>query len=128
MKEMPRIVVSQPESEIRSRRRLFRLALTGATAVTLLAGSFLVTASITRRITDGPAVKSLAVLPLKNLSGDPNQEYLADGITEEVIGKLAGLHGIRVTSRTSSMHFKDSKLSAPEIAKALGVDALVEVR
>ncbi len=73
-----------------------------------------------------PAIKSLAVLPLKNLSGDPAQEYLADGMTEELIGRLAGIRDLRVISRTSAMRFKDTKLSAPEIAKTLQVDALVE--
>jgi TolB-like protein/DNA-binding winged helix-turn-helix (wHTH) protein/Tfp pilus assembly protein PilF len=73
-----------------------------------------------------PTIKSLAVLPLKNLSGDPAQEYLADGMTEELIGRLTGIHDLRVISRTSSMQFKDSKLSVPEIAKALNVDAVVE--
>lgn len=63
---------------------------------------------------------------MKNLSGDTAQEYLADGITEEVIGRLATLRGVRVISRTSSMHFKDTTLSAPEIAHKLGVDLLVE--
>jgi TolB-like protein/thioredoxin-like negative regulator of GroEL len=73
-----------------------------------------------------PAITSLAVLPLKNLSGDPTQEYLADGMTEELIGRLAGIRNLRVISRTSVMHFKDSQLSVPEIAKTLGVDAVVE--
>ena len=73
-----------------------------------------------------PPIKSLAVLPLKNLSGDPSQEYLADGMTEELIGRLSAIHDLRVISRTSAMQFKDTKLSAPEIAKALHVDALVE--
>jgi TolB-like protein/tetratricopeptide (TPR) repeat protein/DNA-binding winged helix-turn-helix (wHTH) protein len=73
-----------------------------------------------------PAIKSLAVLPLKNLSGDPTQEYLADGMTEELIGRLAGIRDLRVISRTSVMRFKDTKLSAPEIAKTLVADALVE--
>src|SRR5437764_9360269 len=71
-------------------------------------------------------IRSLAVLPLKNLSGDPTQEYLADGMTEAVIGRLAGIHDLRVISRTSAMRFKDTQLSAPEIARTLGVDALVE--
>jgi len=71
-------------------------------------------------------VKSLAVLPLKNLSGDPSQEYLADGMTEELIGRLSMIRGLRVISRTSVMAFKDPRLSMPEIAKTLGVDALVE--
>ena len=73
-----------------------------------------------------PTVRSLAVLPLKNLSGDPSQEYFADGMTEELIGRLANIHGLRVISRTSVMHFKNTSLSIPQIAKTLGVDALVE--
>jgi TolB-like protein/DNA-binding winged helix-turn-helix (wHTH) protein/tetratricopeptide (TPR) repeat protein len=73
-----------------------------------------------------PPITSLAVLPLKNLSGDPTQEYLADGMTEALIGRLAGIHDLRVISRTSAMHFKDSQLSVPEIARTLHVDAIVE--
>jgi TolB-like protein/DNA-binding winged helix-turn-helix (wHTH) protein/Flp pilus assembly protein TadD len=73
-----------------------------------------------------PKITSLAVLPLKNLSGDPAQEYFADGMTEEVIGRLSMIRGLRVISRTSVMQFKDTHLSAPEIAHKLGVDALVE--
>jgi pentatricopeptide repeat protein len=73
-----------------------------------------------------PKIKSLAVLPLKNLSGDPAQEYFADGMTEAVIGRLSMIRGLRVISRTSSMRFKDTRLSTPEIAKSLGVDAIVE--
>jgi len=71
-------------------------------------------------------IHSLAVVPLKNLSGDPAQEYFADGMTEEIIGRLSMIRGLRVISRTSVMQFKDTRLTAPEIAKALGVDALVE--
>jgi TolB-like protein/DNA-binding winged helix-turn-helix (wHTH) protein len=73
-----------------------------------------------------PAIKSIAVLPLKNLSGDPTQEYLADGMTEELIGRLSGIHDLRVISRTSVMGFKDTKPSVAEIAKTLNVDAVVE--
>ena len=72
------------------------------------------------------AVRSLAVLPLENLSGDPSQEYLADGMTEELIGRLSMIHDLRVISRTSVMHLKNTQLSVPEIAKRLGVDAIVE--
>ena len=71
-------------------------------------------------------IRSLAVLPLSNLSGDPTQEYLADEMTEELCGRLARIHDLRVISRTSVMRFKDTKLSVPEIAKTLGVDAVVE--
>jgi len=73
-----------------------------------------------------PPIQSLAVLPLKSLSGDPAQEYFADGMTEELIGRLSMIRGLHVISRTSVMQFKDTRLSAPEIARKLGVDALVE--
>jgi TolB-like protein/DNA-binding winged helix-turn-helix (wHTH) protein/Flp pilus assembly protein TadD len=76
--------------------------------------------------TKQPAIKSLAVLPLKNLSGDPTQEYLADGMTEALIGRLSGIHDLRVISRTTVMRFKATQLSVPEIAKTLNVDAIVE--
>jgi TolB-like protein/Flp pilus assembly protein TadD len=71
-------------------------------------------------------ISSLAVLPLKNLSGDSTQEYLADGMTEALIGRLSGIHDLRVISRTSVMRFKDTQLSVPEIARTLRVDAIVE--
>jgi TolB-like protein/Tfp pilus assembly protein PilF len=73
-----------------------------------------------------PQIRSLAVLPLKNLSGDAAQEYLADGMTEALIGHLSGIHDLRVISRTSIMSFKETRLPVPEIAKALHVDAIVE--
>ncbi|MGC1459648.1 MAG: tetratricopeptide repeat protein [Steroidobacteraceae bacterium] len=73
-----------------------------------------------------PKITSLAVLPLRNLSGDPGQDYLADGMTESLIARLAQLRDLRVISHTSVMRFKDPQLSAPEIGKRLGVDALVE--
>lgn len=71
-------------------------------------------------------IHSLAVLPLRNLSGDPSQEYLADGMTEALIGRLASIRNLRVISHTSVMRFKDSLVSVPEIARALDVDAVVE--
>jgi TolB-like protein/Tfp pilus assembly protein PilF len=71
-------------------------------------------------------IRRLAVLPLQNLSGDPTQDYVADGMTEELIGRLSRIHGLRVISRTSTMHFKNTQLSVPEIARMLAVDAIVE--
>jgi len=73
-----------------------------------------------------PAFRSLAVLPLANLSGDPAQEYFADGMTEELITNLAPIPSLKVISRTSVMRFKGSDQSLKQIAKALGVDAVVE--
>ena len=71
-------------------------------------------------------IKSLAVLPLENLSGDPAQEYFVDGITDELIGDLAQLTPLRVISRTSAMHYKGTKKSLPQIAQELQVDAVIE--
>ena len=71
-------------------------------------------------------IRSLAVLPLENLSGDPAQEYLADGMTDALIGRLSSIHDLRVISRTSVMRFKNPQLSVPEIARILHVDAIVE--
>ncbi len=103
----------------------YRVLLMGAALLTgLVVGVVLYRNSIAN--TGQPAIKSLAVLPLKNLSGDPGQEYLADGMTEEIIGRLAAVRDLRVISRTSVMRFKETKLSAPEIAAMLRVDALVE--
>jgi TolB-like protein/Tfp pilus assembly protein PilF len=73
-----------------------------------------------------PRIHSLAVLPLRNLSNDPAQEYLADGITEAVIGRLANIHDLHVISHTSVLRFKNPQLSIPQIAKELGADAIVE--
>jgi TolB-like protein/DNA-binding winged helix-turn-helix (wHTH) protein/tetratricopeptide (TPR) repeat protein len=71
-------------------------------------------------------IRSLAVLPLKNLSGDPAQEYFSDGMTEALIGRLSSIRSLRVISRTSVMAFKDTHMSMPEIASRLHADALVE--
>ena len=100
-----------------------------AGAVSLLALVAFAAYKITQsRASDAKHAKitSLAVLPLENLSGDPAQEYFADGMTEEVIGRLSMIHGLRVISRTSVMQFKNTKLLIPEIARTLGVDAVVE--
>ena len=75
---------------------------------------------------NSPKIESLAVLPLKNLSGDSKQEYFADGMTEELIAKLARIASLRVISRTSVMEYKDAHKPLPEIAKELNVDAIVE--
>jgi len=71
-------------------------------------------------------IHSLAVLPLANLSGDPQQEYFADGMTDQLIAGLARVGDLRVTSRTSAMTYKGTKKRLPEIARELNVDAIVE--
>jgi TolB-like protein/Flp pilus assembly protein TadD len=75
----------------------------------------------------GPgSIKSLAVLPLVNLSGDPSQEYFADGVTEELIAELGKISALRVISRTSVMQYKNSRKPIPEVARELNVGAVVE--
>ena len=87
---------------------------------------------LTRRqttVATRPEIKSLAVLPLQNLSGDPTQEYFADGMTEALISSLAQIRALRVISRTSVMSFKETKKPLPplpEIARELKVDGVIE--
>src|SRR5215469_328163 len=73
-----------------------------------------------------PPIRSLAVLPLQNLSGDPAQEYLSDGMTDALITDLAQIESLRVISRTSVMRYKRSDKSLPEIARELNVEGVVE--
>lgn len=73
-----------------------------------------------------PAISSLAVLPLDNLSGDPAQEYFADGMTDELTTMLARDSTLRIVSRTSVMQYKKAHRPLREIAHALGVDGIVE--
>jgi eukaryotic-like serine/threonine-protein kinase len=71
-------------------------------------------------------IHSLVVLPLQNLSGDPAQEYFADGMTEELTATLGQISALRVISRTSAMHYKNSNKMLPEIARELNVEGVVE--
>ena len=102
-----------------------RVAL-GAAAALILAALAYALRSPPATATVRPQITALAVLPLNNLSGDPSQEYFADGMTEALIANLAHIRAVRVVSRTSVMRFKGAARSLPEIAQALGVDAVVE--
>jgi eukaryotic-like serine/threonine-protein kinase len=111
-------------------RRLPAMILGGliltAAVLALLAGSDL--GGLLRGLRGEPAVsriRSLAVLPLESLSSDSSQEYLAVGMTDELITNLAQLGALRVIARTSVMRYKGSKKTLPEIAHELHVDALV---
>jgi TolB-like protein len=73
-----------------------------------------------------PAIRSLAVLPLENLTGDPSQEYFADGMTDALITDLAQIGSLRVISRTSVARSKGARKPVSEIARELGVDGVVE--
>lgn len=116
-------------------RRTFALSL--GTRRTWIAATFLTAALLAGarwmwpgRSADRPAsaarIRSIAVLPLANFSGDRQQEYFADGMTEALITRLSSIPGLRVISRTSVMRFKNTERPTPEIAKALNVDGIVE--
>ena len=113
-------IVPEPEAPRPRPRIRTKWAMAVALAVLLGAASYYFVSTRT------PAIRSLAVLPLQNLSGDPRDEYLADGLTELLIGNLAKVGSLRVISRTSSMHFKDSRKKLPEIARELKVDAVMQ--
>jgi len=72
------------------------------------------------------SIRSIAVLPFENLSGDSSQNYIADGMTDELTTDLAKIGYLRVISRTSAMHFKGATQTLPQIAAQLNVDAVVE--
>ena len=113
---------------VQSRRRVRKIWL--ATAGLAIAAVLLFGLKLGRQRLFGTSasmrIQSLAVLPLDNLTGDPAQDYFADGMTDALTTDLAQMGGIRVISRTSAMHYKGSKKALPEIARELGVDAVVE--
>ena len=107
----------------RTRRRL---------ALTLAASGLVLLITVTLvwlyypRAASSPKIASIAVLPLENLSGDPSQDYFADGMTDELITDLAQISTLRVISRTSIMTYKQVRKLLPDIARELNVDAVVE--
>ena len=110
----------------RSRRRLV-VGLGSAALLVALLG--LVFASIWRRLPSGrrgPQIRSVAVLPLKNLSADPSQEYLAYGMAEELITDLSQVRMLKVASHTSVLRYANSDKTVAQIARELGVDAVIE--
>src|SRR6266446_6835641 len=108
-----------------SKTRAATLALT--LLVLAASGSaFWLVRAVSRPTSAAPPLRSIAVLPLANLSGDPSQEYFADGMTEQLITDLAKVSALRVISRTSVMRYKSTKKGLPEIAKELNVEAIVE--
>ncbi len=108
---------------LRQRKTSWAVGIALATTLTVLAVSgigWLLDSAV-----PGP-ITSIAVLPLDNLSGEPEQEYFTDGMTEALVAELGQIKALRVISRTSSEQFKDTDKLLPEIAHELGVDALVE--
>src|SRR5215469_15996409 len=110
-------------------RKLWMAAygVTSAALILVLLGAFDVGGLRSRlRVGATPQIRSIAVLPLRNLSSDPNQEYFSDGLTDELITNLAQIGSLRVISHTSTMQYKSTKKPLPEIARELNVDGIVE--
>jgi TolB-like protein/DNA-binding winged helix-turn-helix (wHTH) protein len=107
-----------PEDKTASRR--------WAWVAMLVVVALLIAAGLGRRHGRGAPIRSLAVLPLENLTGDPGQEYVAEGLTDELITMLAKNSTLRITSRTSVMQYKGVHRPLPQIARELGVDGVLE--
>jgi serine/threonine protein kinase/Tfp pilus assembly protein PilF len=115
------VITNRPSRGRWSRTQIMATVLALAVTVgVLIVGAKLYFARPAKRI------GSIAVLPLKNLSRNPDQEYFADGMTEELTADLAKIGGLRVISRTSSMQYKGTRKSLPEIGRELNVDSVLE--
>jgi TolB-like protein/DNA-binding winged helix-turn-helix (wHTH) protein len=117
-----------PPVPVRSRlRSRLRAILVAALLLVVALGAVLVwRPTLLVRGAGPPPVRSIAVLPLANFSGDPAQEYFADGMTDELITDLAKIGAVRVISRTSVMRYKGTCKGLPEIARELNVDGIIE--
>jgi len=111
-----------------SRASLFRRPLTLAVSFALAVVAVVLVWRMARAPVETPPaqIQSVAVLPLENLSHDAEQEYFADGMTDELITDLAKIHALRVISRNSVMQYKGKHKPTPQIARELNVDAIVE--
>ncbi len=117
----------RPPSQTKLRRwRVPRWLVTSAAGLVACAAVLGVLLWRGRAPAGGRPLRSIAILPLDNLTRDPAQDYLADGLTEELITELSKTPGLRVISRTSVMQYKGSRKPVPEIARELDVDAIVE--
>jgi TolB-like protein/DNA-binding winged helix-turn-helix (wHTH) protein/Flp pilus assembly protein TadD len=113
-----------PVVPVRSRSRT--VVITALLMTLALAAILVLIPALSHRAAATPLVRSIAVLPLANFSGDPAQEYFVDGMTDELITDLAKIGALRVISRTSVMRYKGTKKGLPEIARELNVDGIVE--
>jgi TolB-like protein/DNA-binding winged helix-turn-helix (wHTH) protein/Flp pilus assembly protein TadD len=113
-----------PVVPVRSRPRAILVA--ALLAIFAMAAVLVLISILKQRAAATPTVRSIAVLPLANFSGDPAQEYFADGMTDELITDLAKIGGVRVISRTSAMRYKGTLKGLPEIARELNVDGIIE--
>ena len=117
-------ILVEPAPAKRPARRIAAWTMTGAALLLILVGMFIRIRSTSN--SSLPSIRSLAVLPLENLSGDASQDYFADGMTDELITHLAQIPDLRVISRSSMMTYKRSRKPLAEIARDLDVQAVVD--
>jgi TolB-like protein/DNA-binding winged helix-turn-helix (wHTH) protein/Flp pilus assembly protein TadD len=120
----------EPEPEVKPAARrlpgLWAAAAAGFVLLVLLATNFARLREMVRGRTSLGPIRSLVVLPLANLSGDPDQDYFVEGMTDALRQHLEGVASLRVISRTSSIHYLGSGKPLPDIARELNVDAVVD--
>jgi TolB-like protein/DNA-binding winged helix-turn-helix (wHTH) protein/Tfp pilus assembly protein PilF len=140
VQEPPRIEARVPQpaavpvpETVRQRWSMARLVVTASATILVIASALYLVPRLMKfrakgtTVTPGAtAIRSIAVLPLVNLSSDPAQEYFSDGLTDELITKLAQIGSLQVISRTSIIGYKHSVKKAPEIGEELHVDSIVE--
>ena len=114
-----------PSRNVMTRSAVYALPGVGL-AIVLLVGAFFWAGRTHHGASTKKRIESLAVLPLENLSGDPEQEYFSDGMTGTLIADLSKIRPLRIISRTSTVQYKGTKKSLPEIARELNVDAVIE--
>ena len=130
----PETVITQPETKkdttitftLTSRSKKLAIGIAAALVVVIAGYAVFSRFGGTFMSAGSGQIKSIAVLPLDNLSGDPEQEYFSDRMTDALISELSHIGAIRVISRTSVMQYKGVRKSLPEIARELNVDAIVE--
>lgn len=127
-RELKKLDAYQPATVLPERMAAKYVSVIAACLVVLLLIAFgIYTHERPNAIRAGPRVESLAVLPFENLSGDPQQEYLADGLTDFLITDLGQMHIVpRIISRTSVMRYKTERVPLNEVARQLKVDAVIE--
>lgn len=136
LNSLPAAILTSNDSSLVKARFTWKLSAIIALTISLIAAGYFVFHSKISRpkpsvpevaVTAAPSViRSLAVLPLDNHSGDPKQEYFAEGMTDQLTAELATISQLRVISRGSATQFREHRPPTPEIAKMLNVDAIVE--
>ena len=115
------VVKAKPE---RSKNQKAKIITGSLIVLALIVAGYFIIPKLFR--SSGPVEKSIAVLPFTNLSNDPEQEYFSDGMVDEILDRLFKVGDLKVIARTSSMRYKNTKLTLKEIARELGVSALLE--